>query len=361
MTVGNWTQPVAGTSDPEFPAGAQAAAKAINAAGGIHGRMLDVIVCSDELNTNVARNCANQAISQKVTAIVGLQTFNSAVMFPILQRAGIPAVGVVPFTEADLTARDAFVDNGGTVVNWGGGAVALKQLGVHKVSVIGPAGLTTALSLSTLQSALHALGMSYAGITQIPQNTSDLSAVIASATKNGVDGIFGYAFDEASMISALKQDAPNVKLVTTPFNLSPEVMKSLGSAANGVMVAPETVMPDSSAPGAVAFRRDLSAFNSTLIPTQIGLHEWIAVETFAKVAEGLSTISPATVLAAYEKIRGLDMQGVTPPYSTALRTGHGPQFARLFNQTSSPVTVKDGKFVPVNPSGPTFVQSFFGG
>jgi branched-chain amino acid transport system substrate-binding protein len=45
MTIGNWTQPQLGTANPEFPAGAQAAAAAYNAEGGLDGRPIEVIAC----------------------------------------------------------------------------------------------------------------------------------------------------------------------------------------------------------------------------------------------------------------------------------------------------------------------------
>lgn len=355
MTIGNWTQPTAGTANPEYPAGAQAAAMAINAAGGIDGRPIDVIVCSDQLDPNVARNCANQAISDKVAAVVGLQTINASVVYPLLQRANIPMVGVVPFSSQAFTTNDSFSDTGGQLAEDSGAIYALKKAGAHKIVWVLPSGLESGPDLNAIKQAAARNGLGFAGVIEIPPKQSDLSAIVASATSRGADGVFGFGFDEAAFIQAFRQGAPNVHLATTTFNLTPQVIKSLGSQADGIYLAPNTVPYTAKAAGVEQYRADLHKYFPKLPLSQTGLHEWMSMETFARVMKSAKTVDPSSVIAAYQQIRNLSMGGITPPYSTAPK-GTG-EFARMFNRTAYLAVVKNQALEPVNPNAP-FVQSF---
>jgi hypothetical protein len=69
MQTGTNTSSVFGF--PETAAGAQAAAKAINSAGGIGGRPVTIVVCNDQFQSTVAVQCANQAVSSHVSAVLG--------------------------------------------------------------------------------------------------------------------------------------------------------------------------------------------------------------------------------------------------------------------------------------------------
>ena len=53
---------------PEALSGAQAAAAAINKAGGINGHSIQIVSCNDQLSPNSATTCADQAVRDHVTA-----------------------------------------------------------------------------------------------------------------------------------------------------------------------------------------------------------------------------------------------------------------------------------------------------
>ena len=62
---------------PEALSGAQAAAAAINKAGGINGHSIQIVSCNDQLSPNSATTCADQAVSDHVTAATGFFIFGS--------------------------------------------------------------------------------------------------------------------------------------------------------------------------------------------------------------------------------------------------------------------------------------------
>src|SRR5204863_2229965 len=78
---------------PEDAAAGKAAVKAVNAAGGVNGHPLELSVCDDKFDPNGAAECARQAVSQKVAAVVSLNSGFGDKVITILDAAGIPSVG----------------------------------------------------------------------------------------------------------------------------------------------------------------------------------------------------------------------------------------------------------------------------
>ena len=343
MTIGNWTQPQLGTSNPEFPAGAQAAAAAVNADGGIGGRPIEVIVCSDELDTDTARQCARDAVDKGVVAVVGLQTTNEVAILPILEEAGIPAVGVYPFTDVGLTSPVSFPDVSGFVGQTLGMGLQLAEAGATNVTTVVPGGLggiATAVGDAVGQGAESA-GATYDGLVQIPAGSSDLSPSIASATGNGA-GVAGFGADEAAFISAMRSLAPDSDISTFPFNLTDSVIESAGQASEGVMGVDGLVPPTAETDGTAKYLADMKAFDPSLNASTTGLHEWLAMWTFSRVIADLDTIDPASVMTAMSSVTDLDMGGITPPYST---TSESATYPRMFNSTVVFQEVQDGELV----------------
>jgi branched-chain amino acid transport system substrate-binding protein len=354
MTIGNWTQPQLGTSNPEYPAGAQAAAAAVNAAGGIGGRPIEVIVCSDELSPDTARQCARTAVEKKISAVVGLQTTNETTILPILESAGIPAVGVYPFTDAALTSPVSYPDVSGFVGQTLGMGLQLATNGATKVNTVVPGGLGGISSVmgDAIAAGAAAGQVPYGDVVEIPAKSSDLSAVIATATSDGAS-VAGFATDEAEFIRAMRTLAPDSLVTTFPFNLTENVLQSVGQDAEGVLSVEGFAPPSSSTPGAEQFAQDLAAYDSSLAVSPTGLHEWLAMWTFARVVAPLGDVTPQTVSGAMDQVRNLDMGGLTPPYSTATTN---TQYPRMFNQTVVFQTVTDGRIVLQTPGDEQFVD-----
>src|SRR5262249_19744577 len=92
---------------PETIAGAKAAAMAINNAGGVGGRPINIIPCDDQESPTGATTCARRAVAMKVTAVQMTSNFGAQV-FPILSAASIPVVGTQPFSAEDNINPDSW-------------------------------------------------------------------------------------------------------------------------------------------------------------------------------------------------------------------------------------------------------------
>src|SRR5262249_22679142 len=75
---------VGSVTNPEAPEGAIAAAKAINAAGGIKGRPIQIIACDTKSDPTTATGCGRRAVSEGVVAIVGSITLFGGRFMPLM-------------------------------------------------------------------------------------------------------------------------------------------------------------------------------------------------------------------------------------------------------------------------------------
>ena len=82
------------TSFPEIPAADEAAAKQINAEGGLKGHPIQVITCNDQGNVNIDEQCAEKAVSDGVIAAVGSYSTILQVWYPIFAKTGIVNLAV---------------------------------------------------------------------------------------------------------------------------------------------------------------------------------------------------------------------------------------------------------------------------
>lgn len=76
-------------------AGAEAAAKKINAAGGIGGREVIIETCNSMMQPSVATNCARKTLEKDPTAQLGCETTWSATGLKLYARAEVPSFNCV--------------------------------------------------------------------------------------------------------------------------------------------------------------------------------------------------------------------------------------------------------------------------
>src|SRR2546423_1434877 len=114
---------------PDAKAGAEAAAAAINKAGGVKGRPIEIEFCNTQSQANVATACDRQAVADGVVAVVGHSSTLTTLEEPILQQGGVPDVGLFSFGNAvDWTNPNVFPLVGGVAASYMGIPFAMKRL-----------------------------------------------------------------------------------------------------------------------------------------------------------------------------------------------------------------------------------------
>ena len=174
---------------PEIAASAKAAAKAINAAGGVSGRMIEIITCDDKLTPEAGADCARKAISEKVTAVVGASTGVSGDAYmPILEKAGIPSVANIPNSTAETTSPLSYPISSSALLIVAGGSV-LKAAGSTKVQYLGPNIPAFVGLMQLVEALLGGAGVKFNGTTFYPVTATDYTQFAASAYGSGADGV----------------------------------------------------------------------------------------------------------------------------------------------------------------------------
>src|SRR5207302_5065094 len=105
MVIGELSSPA--ISVPQLVTGAQAAINSANAAGGVHGHKLELLSCNTQTDPNVAAGCARQAVTEKVSAVVGMLSLEGNSVQPIIAAANTPTIANQAPAPLDYTSPNS--------------------------------------------------------------------------------------------------------------------------------------------------------------------------------------------------------------------------------------------------------------
>lgn len=359
LTMGFFDAPKIGLKLPELAGAVEMRAKAINDAGGIGGRPVEVISCNFDGNPNRGTACANEAVENDVAAVVGSQSIGGeeAEYAPILEKAKIPVIGwSAGTTTLAFTSPVSFPFSSGSIGATVGSCLILAEQGAKKVSLVmfeNPAVKTLAEQCAT---ALGKAGAEIGETVTLPTGATDMAPFLAKASSGGVKDIaFAAAGPQMqSIISTGSQQGLTLSTVSSVLN--PETLKSLGGAANGMLLVADVQPASADVPGAQQFRAEVEKYDPDLDQTALAMNFWLAAWTFERVAKDLDTVDASTVLGAMNELDGFDMGGLIPPYTTTKESKAFEGLPRLFNPTMASAKVEageivsDGKLIQLAPS-----------
>jgi branched-chain amino acid transport system substrate-binding protein len=347
---------------PEFPeilAGVQGAVDSINAHGGVNGRPLDLVVCADKGDANVAAACGRTLVDEGVVAVVGSAGRFSANWFPITAAAGIPFVGP-PIGAAELSEPLSFPPTLGTFGgNVGAGSIAADLLGVQNLGVAYVDVASAAQSTMIIDKVLEMKGLPTSKRVPVPINTPDMSSYAATVT-DGTEAVYMAmtTADGDKLTQAIRQSGADVTIIRSAATFPASSIETLGDLAEGIYQPSQLKSPsNSSDPEVAQFLEELQAANPNATANDLASSAWSSVYTFADAASKAATIDPAGLV---EELGSGDtfaapmtagpVQFATPVAATGL--------PRAFNTKMTFFVVEDGKFVTANDN--QFVDPFAG-
>lgn len=360
-TMGEFdTGSTGGTKNPEWPGAVHARVKAINEAGGINGRPVEVVECNTALDPNKATACAREAVEKGVVAEIGVNTSEGPQVVPILEKAGIPIIGPVAVDLPMLTSKVSFPITSGVPGLFYGMPALLASQNATKTSLIYPNLPGAAVVTDLYKASVQAHGMTSTGEVAVPLTATNLTPSVASATKDGTDGIAGFLVGQAqgTLLTTIKQQGFEGPVATTSAFLTPQLLDSLGAQLDGVYAVSSTRPATSSSPGIDMFLADMKAYDSELPPTDGAINNWAATWLFERVVADLDEITAETVRAAIEQVTDMDMGGIVPPLTLTKPAETMPGVTRVFNPTVTFQTVEDGQLVLAGDEADPFVDPF---
>ncbi|MFC9502112.1 ABC transporter substrate-binding protein [Streptomyces sp. NPDC057002] len=346
-----------GSAQPGVRHTAQAYEKWINANGGIKGGPLEVLTCNEKNDPDEAEKCAQQAVAEKVVAVVGSYSLAGDRYMPVLQKAGIPYIGGTGVSAAEFSNPLSFPVNGGTPTVFAAHGQQLVEQGCKKIS-----GVRYDVAAAAIVSKFLALGVTAAGGAapkdlKVPVTATDLAPQVAAATKGSdcVSVILGTHSD--LFVKAYVQSGSKTELGSVVGNLTPELAETTGGGGSPLEGASITgyYPPTSDA----AWKNFVEAAEGDKeIDTSNGANgtTWVAFKVFTAAAQKLPTITAKALVEELNTTSGIDTGGLTPPLtwnkSTALPI---EGMNRIHNTTATELTIRDGK-IEWAKEGATFVD-----
>lgn len=330
-----------GFSLPSIPVGAQIAINQINKAGGVNGHPLTLITCNDMNNPNTATGCAREAITDKVAAVVGGLSIFDLDIIPYLQQAGIPWIG--PATPDDYTSRNLFLLGDEGTPAYVAIGMALAQQGCKKIAVVLSAESVPVYATEIAAGVTAAAtGAKVVGTYTPPATSPDWASIVSAVRAAGADCIAGGTGPaETGGLIAAVDAGPKLKIALLSGGIPSTLLTQLGASANGVE-ALSGYLPETSKLGEVPYLVKQSKALAPSVPFDAFTeHGYASVMVFAHAAQGLKTVTAATIMKALPKVKNYNT-GLGPVVSFQ----HAPvvTFPRLFNPLYFVYVARNGNF-----------------
>lgn len=293
---------------PAAPAGAEAAADAINKSGGIKGHKVVIDVCNTQSNANDAVACARKAASNGDVAVVGHIEAQTSLTMPVLQQEQIPDIGNYSTGNAiDWTSPIAFPISGGSPSIFMALPSAMKKLGKGKLAILYlgvPAGANQAKLIDNAAKAAH---ISVVASIAVPATATDFDPYVFQLRDHGADSailVTSVGVSEGLMRSAASLGL-HVLFSHTTSTIGEAEAAQIGAPASGMLLgAAYPSYRDTQYPGVRTWIAQMKAAGdggvSLLKPE--GLNAWLGVYGFADIAKSTSgTLTHLSVLAALKK------------------------------------------------------------
>ena len=302
---------------PDAKAGAEAAAAAINKAGGVKGRPIEIEFCNTQSQANVATACDRQAVADGVVAVVGHSSTLTTLEEPILQQGGVPDVGLFSFGNAvDWTNPNVFPLVGGVAASYMGIPFAMKQLHKKRFVIFYQDVPSAQQNAKNAANAAKAAGLPVVCQILMAGSTTDFAPLAEKLKQCNADSVM--FINSPGVSGGLMRTATSLGVhpLWSHNNGSlgePEVAQ-IGSPTEGMLLAaPFPTYRDNQA-GVKQWVKEMTAAGSndpTLLKPN-GFNSWLAVHAIAKLAQTMKgDLTAATLTAAMRATKKpIDLYGL---------------------------------------------------
>jgi branched-chain amino acid transport system substrate-binding protein len=332
-----------GGIDQTAPLAAEAAAKAINAAGGINGKQLNVVLCDPASDPNKSIQCARTAVSNKDIAVVGSFDLEGvAGLLPVLQSAKIPYLGSLAVLPQEFTNPDSFPISSAAPGGNFGTVPLMKKAGCTTVGDWGDPSSDGGLS-AALNAAIEKDGMKVS-FAVLSVTTTDVTPAVSEVLSKNPDCLALATRGQAAVqvFKAARAAGSKAKLISADAAMTPPFLQALGSASNGMILAADEPLPTD--PAVSAYRSQLKKYAPSV--KQLGefsLNAWYAVQVLDQALKGMSgTVTSAGLLSHLETMKNIKLPGMAT-FSFDKSPTANTIYPRMFNPTVIGITVKNGQ------------------
>jgi ABC-type branched-subunit amino acid transport system substrate-binding protein len=331
---------------PEEPAGAKAAARAINKAGGIDGHSLQILVCDDTGTANGAATCARNAVSDGVIEVTNGSILSSS-FEAYLQAAHIPLVNNGVLNPPDFTDPVSFPIGGTIQAGYAAEAVTMIREGSKKIGIARWDTSADLAAVYAIEYAVKKAGGKIVSVPAVPLAATDYSPYIETLKSAGANGVILVAGNDE--ILGMIQGSPALsyypKYGFPTGLLSASQQKQLQPAVNGVIQSADYPSPtDTAVPGIKTFneqmRAEQNSGDSNAIIDSNSFNTWFGVWATADALKGVhGAITGPTLFSTLNHLKSVNIFGLVNWDPSAKGPASEP---RVSGATIYPEVVKKG-------------------
>jgi branched-chain amino acid transport system substrate-binding protein len=308
--------PLTGPAAPDGTSsrnGAQMAVDEINAAGGVLGRPLELIVYDDRLTPSEAVAIAHRLIERdRVVAVVaGSYSGPTRATAPIFQGAGIPTIAAYAI-HPDITRAGDFVFRNsflGTIQGKAGAYLAAKILNARTASIL-VIDIDFGRALAAgFKAQAAGYGLRILSEDAYPSGEKEFSPLLTKIRALNPDVIYATAYfaEAAQIVRQAKALGIASKIIGQEGYDSPKFIELAGPAAEGTIIT-TNLDRDDPRPVAQQFMRRYKA-RYGIDADMVGASSYDAVRVLAAAMERAGVVSPPRIRDAIYRISNFD--GVT--------------------------------------------------
>jgi ABC-type branched-subunit amino acid transport system substrate-binding protein len=310
MAIGELSSPF--LNFPELVTGAQAGINEVNAAGGVNGHKIQLLSCNSQADPNVAASCARKAVSEKVSAVVGMWSLEGDAIMPILAAAKIPAIASLALSPADLTSPVSFPVGTGPVSNIG---LVMTMPGYQdcKHPAVLAINVPVSQKSATLIKKLYAKLNIDTKIVSVDGGATDIRPQVASLLSGGTDCVFPSVSQTIgiNLVKVVGDSGQKVKISQFTTVAPVASLRQIGAAAQGMYASSQYQMPGTSAAGD-KFSNAMTAADPKAPQDDAAEAAYTGVLIFAQVTKSLTDFSAPKVLDALNNAKNIDVGTIAP-------------------------------------------------
>jgi branched-chain amino acid transport system substrate-binding protein len=333
----------------QHQAGVKARISALNDAGGIGGRKIEIVPADTAADATKSVAAARQLVEQDNVFAVWIADSAVDSFSPYLNQQGVPAVGYN--VNASWGKFDNMFgysgNNAANPVPTTTGGKFLKSQGAEKLAVLGYAQASAQAAGEGMAKSFEAAGGEVVfKSTDAPIGNMEWTTEANQIKDSGADALYLPIITQNALAAAaaVKQAGANLKVILFPAGYSPTTIQQAGQAAEGVYFSTDLVPYEANLPEHQAAEAAFKKYVPEAPRSQEVLQGWSIGDLLIKAIQeaGVDCPDRATLIKNMRQVHDWNSNGLlNPPVDYA--TSMGKPYGLCFHY----VKVAAGQFQPV--------------
>jgi len=289
-----------------------------NAAGGIGGRPVRLVIKDDGSNATNSRAAAKELVeTEKVVAIVSDMSLFDSAWAKYISGTGVPVIGGQPFQTPFFKEQNFFPSGTNAVARSYGELLEAKKIGPTFGSLYCAEAPACKTGADIFVAFAPSLGMKVPVVQSVSASSPNFTAQCQALIDAGVNA---YHTAHANQVTIRIQDACYAQGLKAPQvstgGTATDQWLPIESLQGTINVELDFPYFDSSIPAAKAYQGFLDKHSlREKVNGSVGTYAYVGAKLFEKAVAGVGTaeVTPASLKTALYAMKGETLEGLAPP------------------------------------------------